>query len=65
MNRAAPAAAFKEGMDSKRLRPVERNLFTGEPESIHFDIDQAIPTGSRGLLPMCRHMLTRRPTANT
>ena len=44
MNRAAPAAAtFKEAIDLKLLTPVQRNLFTGEPEPIHVDIDHAIP----------------------
>src|SRR5438067_1657901 len=44
MNRAAPAAAaFKEAIDLKLLTPVQRNLFTGEPEPVHVDIDHAIP----------------------
>src|SRR5438132_527253 len=44
MNRTAPAAAaFKEAIDLKLLTPVQRNLFTGEPEPIHVDIDHAIP----------------------
>src|SRR5439155_10481457 len=37
------AAAFKETIDLKRLSPVQRNLFTGEEELIHVDIDHAIP----------------------
>jgi CRISPR-associated protein Cas1 len=44
MNRATPAAAaFKEVIDSKLLTPVQRNLFTGEPEAIHVEVDHAIP----------------------
>src|SRR5438067_2795964 len=44
MNRAAPAAAaFKEAIDLKLLTPVQRNLFTGEAEPVHVDIDHAIP----------------------
>src|ERR1051326_3585007 len=44
MNRATPAAAgFKEAIDSKLLAPVQRNLFTGEREPIHIDVDHAIP----------------------
>jgi len=44
MNRTAPAAAaFKEAIDLKLLTPVQRNLFTGEPEPVHVDIDHAIP----------------------
>src|SRR5438105_2926571 len=43
MNRAIPAAAFREVIDSKLVIPVQRNLFTGEPEPIQVDVDQAIP----------------------
>jgi hypothetical protein len=44
MNRAAPAAVtFKEAIDLKLLTPVQRNLFTGEAEPVHVDIDHAIP----------------------
>src|SRR5881396_585152 len=44
MDRATPAVvAFKEVIDSKRLAPVQRNLFTGEPEPVHVDIDHAVP----------------------
>jgi hypothetical protein len=44
MNPAPPAAAaFKEAIDSKLLAPIQRNLFTGEPEPVHVDIDEAIP----------------------
>ena len=44
MNRATPAAAaFKEVIDSRLLAPVQRNLFTGQPEPIHVEVDHAIP----------------------
>src|SRR5712692_8803996 len=44
MNRPTPAAAaFREVIDSKLLTPVQRNLFTGEPEPIHIDVDHSIP----------------------
>ena len=34
---------FRQVLDAERAKPVQRNLFTGEPESVRIDIPEFLP----------------------
>ena len=34
---------FRHVLDAERVRPVQRNLFTGEPDSLHIDVPELLP----------------------